>query len=369
MKALRPILDVDGVIYFYMFICVALLVFNVAYIFRSKGAQRVNLRREDKWRRLLEGQVLLLKEGNVPSDRQQNYLRRHLQSTNELMAFNEVLNALKEEDGQQIQLLMQQNHQIFRDLAVYYHRKSAMERAFFAYIIAAYHPPVGAVHDPLVEILLSYMDNSTVYCRENVLNALYALGNEQAVEHAFGRLNDQGWYHNPRLLSDGMMRFSGDRAQLVERLWRHRRQWEEFLLVAVVQLATQLTEDFSALFLDALDEKTLPLEVRFALVRYFQRHPCLAAKPYLLDYVTASAGQENGLAIAAASALEKYPGEDTRQALKEALHSRDWYVRHNAAVSLTKLGFSQQELGELRSSGDRYAVEMLEYVAGSVTAI
>ena len=56
-----------------------------------------------------------------------------------------------------------------------------MEQAFFAYVIAAFHPAIGDRQSPLLECLLNYLENSTVYSRENILNALYALGSIQTV--------------------------------------------------------------------------------------------------------------------------------------------------------------------------------------------
>lgn len=362
------IIDVDNVIGFYLVICLVLLVFNVCTIARSKHTARANARRRRFWDKALSKRLLLLARSGLPlrapdkGQAEHTVLLRRLRRTEELMAFNEALGALAAGEAALVKGYMLKNQHAFRELAVYYRRKSAMERAFFAYVIACYHPPIGAVHDPLVEVLLGYMDNSTVYCRENVLGALYALGSAQAVEHAFQRLNDQGFYHSPRLLSDGMVHFQGDRAELVHRLWRYRLVWAEYLVVAVVQLAAQLADDFSALFLPGLTEAGLPLDVRFALVRYFQRHPAPEAKGFLLDCLSESAGQASGLAIAAASALEKYPANDTQKALKQALHSPQWHVRHNAAVSLVHLGLDEEALAEIRSSGDRYAVEMIEYV-------
>ncbi len=214
----------------------------------------------------------------------------------------------------------------------------------------------------LAEILLGYLENSTVYCRENVLCALYALGNGPAVEHAFEVLNEHGWYHHSRLLSDGMAKFSGSKAELVRRLWRHRSQWADFLVVAVVQFAAGLQEAFFEEFLPGLEEEQLSQEVRFALVRYFGHHICPECKPILLRFLQTGDGGESGLAIVAASALARYHGEDTLLGLMLALHSRVSDVRRYAAASLAALGISEESMAEIRADGDRYAIEMLEYM-------
>lgn len=356
-------LTVNSVIYFYIFICIALLVFNLSYIFRSTAKTRAKRRRAKWW-----GEIMLEEFARPPQPpggnaEHRKHLGRKLRKVEELMAFSEVLERWKPGREKELHGYFLTYRRVFRDLAVRYGKKSAMERAFFAYVIAVYHPPLGEEHDILVEILLTYLDGSTVFCRENVLQALYQLGSAPAVEHAFQIFNDQGWYHHPRLLSDGLAKFTGDKAALVRRLWRHKHQWEEFLLVATLQFAAAASPEFAQELAPSLEDSTLTLEVRFALVRYFQRHPCPDAQGALLRFLRGSGG-EGELAIAAASALAAYHNETVHTALLDALYSRDWYIRHNAAQSLKSQGLTEADVVRLGERRDRYALEMLAYVLG-----
>lgn len=354
-------LTVENVIYFYLFICITLLIFNILYMVREKPLKRRRERKLGRWRKWL---AVLLSDGEQ-HDKMPNTEKMfsRLVKVEELIGFEQAMEEVYTANPDAVWEFFRNNRPLIHRLATAYGKKEAMERAFFAYVIAEFHPPVEEEHDILTEILLGYMENSTVYCRENVLCALYALGNEQAVEHAFAVLNERGWYHHPRLLSDGMANFTGDKGSLARRLWRHRAQWADFLVVATVQFAIGLEENFSDLFLEGLRNEALSVEVRFALIRYFMRHRCPEVKSILLNYMENS-DQENGLAIVAASALSRYPGEDTVQTLKKALHSRNWYVRHNAAGSLADLGAISEAMEAVRSSGDRYASEMMIYMAG-----
>ena len=147
-------------------------------------------------------------------------------------------------------------------------------------LIAAYGLMPGS---PLAEQLLGYLDNSTVYSRENVLSALYALGNIQSIEHAFILMSQRGWYHDPRLLSDGLSRFQGDKNPLASRLWGCRSDLAECFQVGIVRFADSLTGDgFAEDFLRELELEELPAETRFTLVRYFRRHAIPGAQPMLL---------------------------------------------------------------------------------------
>lgn len=350
-------LSVRSVIYFYIMICISLLVFNLFYIVWSRQTKRRRLRRESRWKR----GIRFLARKNSEN---QKVLIERLKSTEELMAFQEVMGQVAETSPEKVREFFHRNRSVFRMLAEVYGKKSAMERAFFAYVVASFHPPAEE-KDILPEILLSYLEDSTIYCRENVLRALYALGNGRAVERAFDQLNEHGWYHDPRLLSDGLACFTGDKEELAKQLWHNRDRWEEFLSVAVVRFAEGLSGDgLSGMFFEALDGGSCPLEVEFTLVRYFQRHPIFKAKQKLIQLLREEGREDHQLAIAAASVLSAYPGEDTRQALKAGLHSRNWYVRQNAARSLKHFGITREEIEQFQEDKDSYAWEALEYALG-----
>lgn len=350
-------LTAEKLIYLYFFICILLLAFNAVYLGQTKRQLRSNPKRVRTW-----SLDLLAVELGLSSPAR---LIRRARRTKGLLLLHEALSIRAQEAPAAVHAFFRSNWQAIRDLALVYGKRSAMERAFFAYVIASHAPPLEAERDPLVEILLGYLDGSTVYCRENVLNALYALGSSRGVEHALTIFSEQGWRHDPRLLSDGMARFAGDPSALVRRLWQHRALWLECLTAGVVRFAATLPGDgFCAPFLTALREEAPPLEVRFALVRYFQRHPDPQAEPLLLELLEALTPASEQLAPAAANVLSAYPGEVVRQALLRAMHSRNWYIRYNAAQALGRLGLSWEEAECLRADGDRYAAEMLDYAGG-----
>lgn len=349
-------LPVRMIIYFYIFICVALLLFNLLYIFRSSSMKRKQAQKVQRWKKYFDS----LQEG-APQWETDKVLRR-LKSTEELIAFNTTLENEEQEHPGMVASYFRENRELVLRLVEEYGRKAAMEQAFMAYVIATFHPPIGDERSQLLELLLGYLENSTVYSRENVLNALYVLGNGQSVEHAFTLISQRGWYHDSRLLSDGLNRFQGNRDALVDRLWKSRAQLSECFQVGVVRFADTLRGNaFAEEFLQAMETEELPEETRFAMVRYFRRHVVPEAKPVLLQLLQGDAEGKRELAIAAATTLVSYPDSETRQALTNALHSQNWYVRQNAARSLKAMGVTWEEI-QVSSGGDRYATEMLEYV-------
>ena len=230
-------LPVRAVIYFYIFICVVLLLFNLLYIFRSGSVKRRQKRRVHRWETYLDSFL----EGRPVWD--SGELLRRLKDTEELIAFYAAMESRKDTQPEAAARFFLENRPLVLELAGVYQKKDAMEQAFYAYVIASFYPSVGDKGDPLAEQLLSYLEGSTVYSRENVLNALYALGSAQSVEHSFVLMSQRGWYHDPRLLSDGLTRFQGDQDALAHRLWKDRRQLSECFQVGLIRFADTLSDD------------------------------------------------------------------------------------------------------------------------------
>lgn len=353
---------VSYIIYFYMFIGLSLLVFNMAYIARSKRQARRNV----WWRRAWEKRIRRQMEHELISalfmEKHFAVMEKQLQSIPQLTAYHDAVMDCMEQDPDVCQQYLNACAMAFQRLAIYYGRRDAMERAYFAYLMSVYHP-AREKGGQITEILLGYLEDSTVFCRENVLQALFAMGKSAPVETALSMMNERGWYHHNRLLSDGLMTFAGDKVALAKRLWKSCGKWNEVYQVAVIQFAANLSDDFSASFYEALRKRNLPQETYFALIRYFQRHPYPPAEEVLIGLLEEDGQRQNGdFAIAAAAALAKYPSGKTKTALLEAIHSRNWHTRRNAASSLLSIGLTREDVRYIKDRGDRYAIEMMLYM-------
>lgn len=339
---------VDKVIYFYIFICLFLLIYNIVYIIRRTHQKKRRARQIERWKAILTRRRMPVKK---------------LRNPEALTAWHSALFAPDSPlSGGERAAYLDENRQALLHLAWDYRRHDAMERAFCAYILREIFLADAGDWRAFAGPLLSYLDHSTVYCRENVLQALYVLGHPDAIGKAFGIMNGNGWYHDPRLLSDGLMEYSGDKEQLIRYLWANREKWMDEYGVAIVRFAMQVSPEFQKDFLCALRDRETPLEIRFALVRYFRKYPGPAAGEYLRSLFEEKDPDDSSLTIAAASSLVSYPDRQTRAVLKHALSSRNWYVRHNAALSLHELGITPEEIDEIRLGEDRYALEMIQYI-------
>lgn len=356
---MRPSIEI--VIYTYLFVCIALLFFNCFYILRTKQRKKRSERTAKRWQILIEKQMKRLAAGEQREAVHSLLMERKLVRIDQLVAYGTALEWLTEKEEKMTGKYVQANQGALQVLASRYSQKSSMERAYFCYLISRFLPYEGGEYRPLMEILISFLSNATIYCRENVLKALYALGNCQAVENAFQYLNDQLLFHHTKLLSDGLLTFSGDREKLAARLWSHYGEWNETLMLSVIQFISGFSGQYCKIFLTVLKTKGAGLEIRLAILRYFRRHVYEPVHSLLLSYLFEDGTEEN-IKIVTASVLACYPGRDTVKALKHTLHHPNWYVRYNSASSLAKLNTPPQALQDILHGEDRYAKEILEYM-------
>ena len=347
---------VSMILFLYIFISVALLLFNIIYMLSSGTKSKVmkyTIRREmDEQRSIME---------NVPAMVDQRYRRRLYRKIKNEYGLLICVEALEKNYGRlgedNITEYMIACRNVIFDAAAVYRKKEAMERALFAYFISLLPEKAVPEYYRMGELLLAYLDHSTVYCRENVLQALYTLGNENALIRALQMFQENRWYHEPKLLSDGMLHYRGDKNDLARRLWNQK--WGDQMKTVLIRFMTRLEEDMSDLVLPELE--TGHNELCFAAIRYFATHINRETEPVLLKILR----EDGDTAVAAAQTLGNYPDESVKEALKEALHSRQWDVRRNSAESLMKMKLSKEEIARLCSDEDRYAREMFIYVLES----
>lgn len=343
---------VSLIVFLYIFIGTALLVYNLLYML---GSSQKNRRLELRIKSETEKQARVI--GNVKNadGKYRRKLYRRLKDADKLLIFSSALerNMATMPRDEMIEYL-KICHGVICDAAMAYCRRPAMERALFAHLVSILPVEAMSVYRRLGEIFLVYLENSTIYCRENVLKALYRLGKADTLERALQLFEEKGWYHSPKLIADEMAQFNGDVKALAIRLWN--RSWSDHMKIVLIQFMNNLSDDLSDLVMPELSSSHY--EVSFAAIRYFTRHVREDVAPILREIVR----KDGETAIAAARALGNYPSEESKEVLMQALTSRNWYVRYNAAEALKEMDLKAEEIEYLCHHMDQYAREMFIYV-------
>lgn len=344
-------------IYAYLAVCAAMIGFNIACIF----VFRVKDKRLDHYSRRFIKIVRQVIEDRTVTEEHCKYLSRKLKKINNLMAFDMTLDDLFAQNPEQTKDYIRQLSSLFTYLTLEYREKSEIQAAYFPYIIKKYKifqgQPIGIVMD----ILLELVHSPSLYVRENALQAIYSIGSAECAIKALCILNESTYYHHPKMITDGLLNFSGDTKQLGERLWDNFDRFSNRMQRVIVDYFRFSSPDHQERILELLTSRCIDDEIAYSCIRYLGKYAYPPAYPVLTDIVEKYQHDQWIYTSITASALSGYPGDRTVAILKELLHSPNWHVRSNASQSLMALGLYYTDMIDVFEGRDRYASEIMRY--------
>lgn len=350
-------MKVELLIYAYLAVCGAMIIFNIVCIFVFRRRDK-NLEKHSK---TFENKIKEQIKMSAFDTRHIKYLSRKLCKINNLIAFDKTLDSLYKTEPEKTKKYIEELSPVFIYLTLEYRKKDKLKVAYFPYIIKKYGVFRGNSISIVSDIMLDLVRESSLYCRENALQALYSIGNCEDVIKALFILDGGTNYHNPKLVTDGLLSFTGDEKRLAEMLWQKMPKFSVEMSIAILNYFRYKSSEYCDLMLQLMSDPEQNAEVRYSCIRYFGKYKYDPAFPYLLSFAENESNENWEYAAIASSALSLYPSDETVSILKEKLSSRNWYVRFNAATSLTALGLEYSQLIDVFEGDDRYAVEMLRY--------
>ena len=283
---------------------------------------------------------------------------RSLRRTINLEAFSQACKELSPDECRRILL---DNQQSIVDLQL--REKSTIVHAYFAYLLrdlAPFNGDEGAYGS----LMLRFLDDDSVYARENALRAIYSFGNARLVESALTSLSNRGVSHNQKLVSDGLLTFRGDEALLTELLMSH---YDELLECYKNSLIDYLNHKE----IDAYDERLIKdaksgeasLDTECAIIRKINKVPSERNLAFVEDVVERYQDGDDWEPVAVAVAgLRHYGGNaEVKELLKDKVTSRNWYIRKNAAAALASIGLTKDDIDEIDAKDDRFAMDAIRY--------
>lgn len=354
-------MNIEVMIYVYMAVCTAMILFNCAVVMVN-GRQRRQLERPNpRLCRRIARQFSRLREGKTVEQAHLWWLERRLRRLGNLRVFDMNVESLQKSSTAETAMYLDALHSVFLALSARYCGRDALKATYFAYVVRKYHLVHAKGSDGLLNRMLGLLSSPSVYARENALHVIYDLGDPERAVQALRILDEGHTFHHPKLIHDGLLAFAENREALLSALWRDFDRFSYEMQTTLV--------NYMRLSGGGCDEQIFALmtrpgqndEVYFACMRYFGRFCYVHAYPILLEALRGGKDKRWELAAVAAAVLRSYPGERTVELLKEALHSSAWYVRVNAAESLEALGVSYADLASVFEGEDRYAREILQY--------
>lgn len=352
---------VEVMLYVYLFVCVAMIFFNIVTALLFRIGERKVERVSHDLRRRVQAQIEMLKKYPAVGKKHKLYLSRKLRKTGNMAAFDAMLEQEYINNPLEIRMYLRGLDEVFLSLMTYYTKRNRMEAAYFPYILKKYRVIAHRSFPSLEGALLAMLQESSIYCRENAMQALYTTGNVECILEALRIIDRSDLFYHGKLLCDGLLNFDGSVQLLGQRIVRAFFDFSVEMRVTLLDYLRFSDGEWTEFALSLLQNEESDDEIRYAAIRYLGKYPLAAAYTLLCRLAEDGGDGQWQYAAIASTALAAYPGETTVQILKKNLYSRNWYIRLNAAVSLKNLGISYAELTDVVDGNDRYAAEILRY--------
>lgn len=348
-------------IFCYGVICLSMIIFNCVCVFAFKNNARLRKKESNRFDQKLDQQITHIRQGQPIDHKHFRYLNRQLSHIGRLLAFDASLQRLAREDPALTEQYISQIRPVLISLSIVYLKKETMQTAYFAYFLSKYKACRNMPFDTILDVLKAYLKKDGLYCRQNTMKALYSFGCEEVVVDAVRILDQQDAFFHDKILADGLLTFEGNHERLIALFWEAFRAFSISTQVCLLNYIRFQSGAYAEEFLAILTDEGLDDELHYAAIRYFGRYPYDTVYPMLLRFVVDANPLRWNYAAFSATALAKYPGSNTVQALKTALGNSNWYVRYNAAQSLDALNVQYSEMVDIMNGNDRYAREMMMY--------
>jgi hypothetical protein len=354
-------MKVEVMIYIYGAVCAAMIAFNIVYNLVLRGSEPRMERRCQKFRDSMDQQLAEIRAGRPVEEAYMEDLRRRLCRVANLMAFHRVLQENLTRDPEACREYMRQTRPVILYLAFAYRQKEYMQAGYFAYVLSCYTAERQMAMDSIQDILLDYVKKPNLYCRFNALKALYHFASPEHIVQALRLQDDGGVFFHEKLITEGLLSYTGDHEALIAKLWEEFPSYTVHTQHAILNYIRFCSGNYKHEMYAILEDPTADKELRLAAVRYFGKYCYDPARAWLLKFVLDKDATRWEYATVAAASLTAYPDGEAIGALKEALHSGNWYVRNAAAQSLEQMQVDYTDVLDIAAGSDRYAREMMLY--------
>lgn len=349
-------MKIEILVYAYLAVCLAMIGFNIVCIFLFSHNDKETEFSRDFYIKNIKSQF----GRNTVEDKHRIMLLKRLVRVRELMAFDKSLEILSREYPEEIRDYLYSLDSVFFALANRYSRKNEIQMTYFPYVISRYNLFYKEDLPQINRILVDLLEKPSIYCRENALNAFYSMGISDNVADALQIIDSTGYYHNKKLLTDGLMSFAGDKNELNEYLWERLPVYSLNTQLAILDYFRFSSGNYQERMLKLLKEEH-DSEIHFCAIRYLGRYPYEPAYEQLMKYAEHEDEIHWEYTSITCFALASYPSERTIAALKKNLSSHNWYVRLNASQALENLKLEYADFIDIFEGDDRYAGEMMRY--------
>lgn len=344
------------IIEIYIFICIMLLIFHIAFLVTKNFKNRKFYPPRNKMKSMLGNEFKLFNPEIGLSEKLQTFLKEDIDKTKNLIILQ---NQIEETTTHKDILQEKIRPYIFKKIEVY-RKKSDYEQAYFAYVISMFNYEEGECKDCFTSSFITFLESKSIYVFTNAMIAICKFKDPYLVSISIQKVSERNGFYHSKLFIDGLLEFTGNldtlHGLMIDNFYEYSPEVQESLL-NYFRIKKADMDDFC---LDLLKEKKVEKEVRYAAMRYFNKKDNEETKEYFIDLLKRDDifWIEELLAI---QGLKQYKDLEVKRAIKSKVTSRNWHVRINAISYLQKYMESRDEINDILMLNDKYTNETLLY--------
>ncbi len=354
-------MSVELMIYVYLFVCFAMIVFNIVTAVLLKRKDKKTVRVSENFAYRVGIELERVKSGEPCDENHKRYMRKKLKKVGNMTAFDKMLETAYLDDPETVKKYLCELDSVFIFLCAAYSGKDRIEAAYFPYIVKKYRLIAYRALPTVTESMLALLGEPSIYCRENAMQALYTCGDADCIIKALTKIDKSDLFYHGKLITDGMLNFAGSTEELIGKIITRFDVFSTDMKVILLNYIRFSSPAHCEFAYSLLCDENQNDEIRYAAIRYLGKYRHDAAYDKLCYLAKIKNEDKWQYSAIASSALGTYPFEKTVELLKENLYSYNWYVRFNSAESLERLGISYTDLADVLDGNDRYASEILRY--------
>ena len=377
---------VETMITIYILICAAMIIFDCLFMAVMGLRHHIGKVRLEKSRERITHQLANLMVGKPIEEGYDKKMILMLQNGVILHRFSEVLDIVKKEiqsgdlmlpspyeEEKLIQVTRRDGERYFKAYMEYLAQGTAealfekyrkKDQTVYTYYVGFLkkHGWLAYISSPSITAYLKdLLEDGDIRVCENILQAIYAMGDPHLTVQALKIADRKETFIHPKIISDGLLNYTGNAHALQTLLLDEREEFSIQMQVNILNYIRFASGAHCERMFSILQNEKSDDEVKFSCIRYFGKYPYDPVYPLLKGYVAAEYSTRNEYCLISLTALRNYPGKETTELLKKNLRSTNWYIRYNAAESLSSLGVEYAELVEIFDGKDSYARDIMQF--------
>ena len=112
-----------------------------------------------------------------------------------------------------------------------------------------------------------FLDEETMYCRDNALRAIIKLGNIKNILEVLKRIKKSKYYFSVEMLYENLLEYNKEKQILAEKIWQKFDEFNENTQIAIIKFITNYKLNFLEEFYNLLEKNIVNNKIKVEIIK------------------------------------------------------------------------------------------------------